>query len=217
MGQLYHVFDTETASLHGGVVELAYISIDGDLNIVEEFRSLCNPGRPIEPRASDIHGYKDEDVSFAPTAGEVLARFAEPVLFIAHNAPFDARMLKDDLAIKAKLCTLSLSRQYIKGTDNHKLETLQGALGFSKQVSHSALGDCRTVVELLRHILPIAGVTLETLFERALVPKLLAKMPFGKYAGKSMLKVPKDYREWLLQQPELEKDLKFTLEHYRNL
>ena len=211
---MYTILDTETASLHSGVVELALLHIDTELNVLGEFHTKVNPERPIEPGAFAVHGISDADVADAPT----LAQIPELSLVthaVAHNYPFDSRMLKGHLKAEASLCTLSLSRQYLKGTANHKLENLKRELGLPDQKSHSALGDVYTTLDLLRHLLPLTGVPLGTLFKRAAQPKLIHRMTFGKHKGLLISQVPADYRNWLLGQENLDKDLKYTLERLK--
>ena len=211
---MYTILDTETASLQGGVVELALLHIDTELNVLGEFHTKVNPERPIEPGAFAVHGISDADVADAPT----LAQIPELSLVthaVAHNYPFDSRMLKGHLKAEASLCTLSLSRQYLKGTANHKLENLKQELGLPDQKSHSALGDVYTTLDLLRHLLPLTGVPLDTLFKRAAQPKMIHRMTFGKHKGLLISQVPADYRAWLLGQENLDKDLKYTLERLK--
>ena len=45
---MYTILDTETASLQGGVVELALLHIDTELNVLGEFHTRVNPERPKE-------------------------------------------------------------------------------------------------------------------------------------------------------------------------
>jgi exodeoxyribonuclease X len=208
---MYTILDTETASLQSGVVELALLHIDSDLNVIGEFHTRVNPERPIEPGAFAVHGISDADVADAPTLAQI-PELGLVTMAVAHNYPFDSRMLKGHLNAEASLCTLSLSRQYLKGTTNHKLETLKKELGFQDQKSHSALGDVYTTLDLLRHLLPMTGVPLETLFKRAAQPKLIHRMTFGKHKGVLISQIPPEYRAWLLGQENLDKDLKYTLE-----
>lgn len=136
-------------------------------------------------------------------------------VWVTGNCPFDSRMLKGHLNAEASLCTLSLSRQYLKGTANHKLENLKHELGLPDRKSHSALGDVYTTLDLLRHLLPLTGVPLDTLFKRAAQPKLIHRMTFGKHRGLLISHVPADYRSWLLGQENLDKDLRYTLERLK--
>jgi exodeoxyribonuclease X len=208
---MYTILDTETASLQSGVVELALLHIDSNLNVIGEFHTRVNPERPIEPGAFAVHGISDADVADAPTLAQI-PELSLVTMAVAHNYPFDSRVLKGHLKAEASLCTLSLSRQYLKGTTNHKLETLKKELSLPDQKSHSALGDVYTTLDLLRHLLPMTGVPLETLFKRAAQPKLIHRMTFGKHKGLLLSQVPPEYRAWLLGQENLDKDLKYTLE-----
>lgn len=210
-----YILDTETTGLHNaGVVELAYLIVDENLNVLSEFCSLVNPERPIEEGAFAIHGISDADVAGKPTMQELSLSIEN---LIGHNCAFDLRMVKPHITAARSLCTLALARTYIKGTTNHKLETLQAELGLPSQKSHSALGDVHTTRDLLAHILSLTDLSLETLFQRADLPKIVQKMPFGKHKGKPMLQVPRPYREWLLTEGSPDKDLKHTLETLRNI
>lgn len=211
---MYTILDTETCSLQGGVVELALLHIDTELNVLGEFHTKVNPERPIEPGAFAVHGISDADVADAPTLAQI-SELGAVTHAIAHNLAFDSRMLKGHLKAEASLCTLSLSRQYLKGTANHKLENLKRELGLPDQKSHSALGDVYTTLDLLRHLLPMTGVPLDTLFKRAAQPKLIHRMAFGKHKGLLISQVPADYRTWLLGQENLDKDLRYTLERLK--
>ena len=213
------IFDTETASLEKGVVEIAWLDLKDNetLDILSEHCFRVNPECPIEPGAQAIHGISDADVADCPTLETVLAPLKDvPVYTIGHNVSFDLRMVKPHLNVVESCCTLELSRQYIKGTTNHKLETLQKELNLPVQTSHSALGDVRTCRDLLLHIMQITGLDLETIFERANMPKMLLKMPWGKHKGVPIARVPKGYRAWLLGQ-EIDKNLRYTLEQVKNL
>ena len=213
----YLILDTETTGLNGSVCEIAWATLDGDLNIIDQHVALVNPERPIEPGAQAIHGISDADVADKPTLAEVAKLLPENGWLLAHNASFDLRMIASAYVPAASLCTLSLSRKYIKGTTNHKLETLQRELGLPNRKSHSALGDILTVHDLLMHMMPLIGAPLETLFKRASTPKLLHVMPFGMHKGLPFLQVPPDYIDWLSKKDNLDQDLKYTLEKMKNV
>lgn len=211
-----YILDTETASLAGGVVELAYLEVDYDLNVLSEFCSHVNPERPIEPGAQAIHGITDDMVKDAPTLAQVAAHFEGPIEMIAHNAHFDRRMIQPTIQVSNMLCTLKVARALIKGTTNFKLETLQAELKLPVQKSHSALGDVHTVRDLLLHMREHHGMNLRQYLQAASVPAVVHLMPFGKYTGKPLTTLPASYRDWLLQQ-ELEPNLKLSLERLKGL
>jgi exodeoxyribonuclease X len=210
------ILDTETTGLDAPMraVEIAWIVFDDDMKVLDEQVHLVNPGRPIDPGASNIHGIYAKDVENAETAAAVMARVpkGDPKLtVVGHNVSFDIRVVGEFLEYHADVCTLALSRRWVKGTTNHKLPTLQKELGLTSQVSHSALGDCHTSLELLRHCAGLAGRNFQALVELESVPKMLLKMPFGMHKGKLFTEVPRGYLEWLAGREQLHKDLVYTL------
>ena len=93
------IVDTETTGLYNAdrVVEIAIftLSLDGDL--LEVFETLINPTRDVS--ASHIHGITATMVKDAPTfeeiAGDIAVRL-HGACFVAHNVPFDRRMLQNE-------------------------------------------------------------------------------------------------------------------------
>jgi DNA polymerase III epsilon subunit family exonuclease len=87
------VFDVETTGLErfDRIVEIGFARFEGG-KLVKEWGSLLNPGVPIPPDATAIHGISDDDVADAPRFLEALpdafaiAHDAHPV---AYNASFD--------------------------------------------------------------------------------------------------------------------------------
>lgn len=209
----FFIFDTETASLKGGVCELAYLKVNEKLEIIDEFCSFVNPERAIEDGARNIHGILDEQVVNAPTLAklqETLPLMMGEVNVVGHNLVFDLRMTKGYVTPKVRLCTLRLARQYLNQTSN-KLDELQRALGLPERKSHTALGDVHTCRDLLSYILQAASTDMPALVLRAQEPTMVNKMPFGKHRGQAVVSLPKNYRDWLVQQ-DIDKDLRFTLE-----
>lgn len=211
------ILDTETASLSGPVVEIAWLLVDESLKVLQERVARVNPGCPIEPGAFAVHGISDADVAECPPLSSVVVDLPQPIWMIAHNAQFDERMIHGEVVVGATLCTLALARQYIKGVSNYKLETLKKELGLSSQNSHSAKGDVTTVLELLQLILKASGRTLANLFEAQVAPRLIHSLPFGMYKGVPLLRVPRPYRMWLLAQPDLPSEIKHTLSKFKDI
>ena len=210
---MFYIIDTETTGLVKPTpCEIAYVEIDEELNILSEVSTLVNPLKEIDAGATAIHDITDNMVIGKPTMEEVKSLFPPDFKAIGHNIGFHVRAIKPHINPSMTLCSLSLARQYIKNTSNHKLETLQRELNLPTRKSHSALGDCLTVLDLLKHITNFSGVNLNTMFLRAQEPRMVSVMPYGKHKGKKLLDVPLDYRSWLLKQSDLSKDLKFSLE-----
>lgn len=151
----------------------------------------------------------------ATSTGAFLVR-REGKVWITGNCSFDARIISPHISVGRSLCTLALSRTHIKGTSNHKLPTLRTELNLPEQKDHSALGDVYTTLALLKHIVNLTGISVETHFQRFNKPRMLSEMPFGKFKGVAMLDVPADYRKWLAAQ-DIDRDLKYTLERLDSL
>lgn len=210
----YAIIDTETTGLDAPIkpVEVAWVIIDAELNVLDQHVQRVNPLRPINPGAIAIHGISDNDVAFCPEIIDVMGLLPQPFAAIGHNVGFDLRVLGPYIQYNADLCTLALSRRWVKGTRNHKLSTLQAELKLPAQKSHSALGDCLTVLDLLKVIVKLSGRNLPQLIELESVPKMIQKMTWGMHQGKLLTDVPRSYRSWLLDLPDLHKDLRYTLE-----
>jgi hypothetical protein len=123
---------------------------------VDRFHSLVRPGRPISPRASEIHGYTDGDVATAPPFSEVWGRFrafAGEDLLLAHNGHrFDFMVLErlsrghpsgNDFA---RFDSLPLARDLHAGSA--RLEDLAHAFGVEAGRAHHALDDALTLAHV---------------------------------------------------------------------
>lgn len=216
MTQHYRVIDTETTGLaKAKACEVAWISVDENLNILDEQVHRVNPEKLIEEGASAIHGIYNVDVADCPTIEKVMEGFPTKLCFMGHNVRYDQGVLGSVISWNSELCTLALARRWIKDSPNHKLVTLKQHLKLSEQTSHSALGDCHTSLEVLKHVANLAGRNLTQLIELESKPKMLNTMPFGMHKGKLFSDIPKPYRAWLLAQEDLHKDIRYTLERLK--
>lgn len=215
------VGDTETASLDGGVCDLALAVIDNDLNVVQTYESLIDPERPITPSASGIHGIVDEDVFTSPTLAEWMEANGHPLMveglvFGGHNARFDVRQLRDYMPERFDmLCTLKLAKLLLPNNPDHRLQTLRYQFRLEAGPAHRAMGDVITCVSFLRCIaaqkgLDLAGIV--KLAQQKLNPHT-TKMTFGKHKGDPLAKLPKSYINWVLGNVEnLDEDVREVLE-----
>lgn len=210
--------DTETVGLNppaspaSGVVEAAYLELDMDtLEIVNEVYSRTNPGCEIHPEASKVHGIYAEDVVDSPQLEDVYY-IPDAAVHCGHNAPFDLKFLAtryDNLV--GTLCTLSLARQYIHDSPNHKLGTLVEHLGLPKGEAHNALADCHMTRHLLIHIVEKTGRSLQAHIAAARKPKVLQLMPFGKFKGQRITTLPRWYIDYFADK-EVDPDLRYSFD-----
>lgn len=214
------VADTETASLDGGVCDIAAAVLDENLNIVQTFESLIDPERKISPSASGIHHITDEMVWDKPTLAEFMDMtgrpFDDPELVIGgHNIQYDVRVLGSWIpAGHRKLCTLRLARNLWPEIENHKLQTLRYHFKLDAGTAHRAMGDVVACISLMRMIVQEQGWSLQQLIHaarRPLSPE--TKMTFGKHKGTKIKDLPKDYVNWLLTKADnTDADLREALE-----
>jgi DNA polymerase III subunit epsilon len=211
----YIIGDSETTGLspQARAVELAWIEVDADLNILNEFSSLVDPGIPIEPGAMAIHGITEEMVSTAPTLEELLSEvlpgpFSGSTTLIAHNVKFDRRFFEPIFQIEKTFCSLAFARQCFPEMPNHKLGTVKEYFKLEGGEAHRALGDVKTVHQFLKMALPMTGRSLHAHLNTPATTVFV--MPFGLHKGKPLHAIPVEYRTWLLSS-DIADDLRQSL------
>ena len=212
------ICDTETSGLgpKRKAVEVAVLEVDAELNIIQQWESLIDPECPIDEGAEFIHGISADMVKDAPTMEEFVThvmggQLEGELVICGHNCKFDIPMLHPLGNLVYSVCTLELARACVTGPVNFKLETLREFFGIPAQgTAHRAMADVRTTYELLKRILPMSGRTLE---QHALTEEtVIHTMSFGKHAGKALFDLPAPYISWLLALPDLDSNLRKSLE-----
>ena len=207
-------YDTETTGTRPGkdrIVEIA--AFDPGLN--KGFCTFTNPDCPIPAEASAITGITDEMVSSAPPIREALTSFLEfcppDVILIAHNNDaFDKLFLESEfqraglqIPTWTYIDTLKWSRKYRPDLPRHSLQFLREVYGVPSNQAHRALDDCMVLHQVFSQM--IDDLSWDTIVELLSKNPKIARMPFGKYAGKQLSEVPKDYVAWLKQNGALDK------------
>ncbi len=217
---ILRIFDTETTGVAATdkVVEIAWIDVDENLDVIRSVRSLIDPEIRIPPQASGVHGIVDSMVESAPTLEEFFSEIEvqsdEPVLLIAHNAEFDAKFVEGRMNVVAKLCTLRLARHLYPFAPDFKLQTLRYLFGVSTSGgAHGAADDCETTRLVLKAMLRDAKLSLDEAAKLARSPVKYAKMPFGRHRDTPLSELSFGYRAWLLKLPDLDPDLRYSLEN----
>ena len=119
---------------------------------------LVNPGKPIPPATTAIHGIRDKDVEGGPSFAALapaLAELARGAVIIAHNAPFDLSFLRAELsraglppAANEVLDTRIVAKAAFPGLPSYRLVDLAARLGIGHARAHRALDDARACAEL---------------------------------------------------------------------
>jgi DNA polymerase III epsilon subunit family exonuclease len=152
--------DTETTGMNPNdgarLVEVAHVTIVNGA-LASEWSTLIDPGKPIPPEATRVHGIRDDMVAGGPRPADVGRALREacgdlPLVF--HNAPFDLPFLvalfREAGApplINPIVDTLGLARGLF-GTGNNALGALATRLKLPVETAHRALGDTRTTARL---------------------------------------------------------------------
>lgn len=161
---MYAIVDIETTGgkyNEEGITEIAIYKFDGH-QIVDEFASLVNPERKIDPFVVKLTGINNHMLRNAPKFYEVAKRIVEitkDCVLVAHNATFDSRILATEFRRlgyayhRETLCTVQLSRRLIPGLPSYSLGKLTKSLGIPLTDRHRAQGDARATVELFKLLL----------------------------------------------------------------
>ncbi len=130
------VLDTETTGIGVAaghrIIEIGAREIVNRRVTQRKFHRYLNPQRPIDARASEVHGIRDEDLVDEPLFRDIadeLLEFVADAEVIIHNADFDVGFLNRELEIAEHplprleahcriLDTLSMARELHPGQRN---------------------------------------------------------------------------------------------------
>ena len=146
------VLDFETTALDGYAVEVGIVSMTGEALLHARLKPLA----PMDPRAEAVHGITLDALEECPTFAQMQGRLREVLHgrnVVAYNAAFDcgvfqrerARLTLNEQADLTPLswrCAMLLWGQHL---GVRKWQRLPGG-------DHSALGDCRAALEVVRRI-----------------------------------------------------------------
>jgi DNA polymerase-3 subunit epsilon len=183
------VLDTETTgrTADDAVVEIAWASIDDEMEVIEQVATLIDPGRPIPPEVTAVHGITDQMVVGAPTLERFMTEVASvpfatgSILVIGHNVDFDYHHVAPYISDGSSLCTLRLARFLFPVLGSHTLQTLVHHCGLGEVQTHRAAGDVELTLRLLRRLAAEADGTLEGLLALSEVALAEMRVPFGDY------------------------------------
>jgi DNA polymerase III subunit epsilon len=161
----YVVFDVETtgsaAGKGGAITEFGALKlVRGE--VVDQFSTLVNPGRPIDPFVVRLTGITNRMVSDAPSISEVMPRFEEFVegcVLVGHNVHFDCSFVtaaRGGTPLPNEvLDTLKLARCLVPGLKRYRLSSLVSHFGVRQTPNHRALSDAAATTEVFRKLLKL--------------------------------------------------------------
>jgi exonuclease len=159
------ILDTETTGLHdeARIVDIAVTTVGGQTLL----DTLANPGEPIPPSATAIHGITDAMVAGAPTFARILPDLAAALFgrrVLIYNDAFDLARLRHELALLgADVYEFTAAARWEDAMapysdwcgdwsewhGNYRWQSLNGG--------HRALGDCLAVIDCLRAMARTVG------------------------------------------------------------
>ncbi|MDO9261816.1 MAG: exonuclease domain-containing protein [Flavobacteriaceae bacterium] len=187
---MYAIIDIETSGgkfNEEGITEIAIYKFDGE-HVVDQFISLVNPEREIDPFVVQLTGITEQMVKNAPKFYEVAKRIIEitqDCIFVAHNVSFDYRIIQTEFRRlgfeyeRLTLCTVSLSKKLILDQPSYSLGKLCKSIGIPILERHRANGDAMATVKLFKILLErdfekdIIKESLKTIDVKILNPNLL--------------------------------------------
>ena len=164
------ILDTETTGVNLatdkiielGIVIAEYCPKTGQVyRVLETYNECEDPGMPIPPASTKIHGITDEMVQGKKIIDSDLQTLIEDVsLIIAHNAAFDRNFVEKRFPFfqdKAWACSFSQIPWKNENLNSAALEFLAYRFGFHFE-GHRASIDCHALLETLQSDLPISGL-----------------------------------------------------------
>lgn len=162
------VLDTETTSLDPARARLleigAYRLTAGRIDTARSFHSLVDPGEPIPPESTRIHGLDSARLAGAPdfpAAWSALRAFLGDLVVVGHTIEYD-------LAVFASECSRAgidfrpprivdvrwLAEMIEPNLPGFSIEAVAAWLGIPVEKRHSALGDAITTARIFVALVP---------------------------------------------------------------
>jgi DNA polymerase-3 subunit epsilon len=162
----FMVVDTETNGLAGDDCELTEVGavLVGGGELHDCWSSLCRTSAPLRRGIQRLTGITQAMVDGAPSLEDVLPPLAELLegrVLVAHNAPFDRRVLRQafgriglEWPDPPVLCTAAMARSMLPLQRRRGLGVLADALGIEVETAHRALADAETCARVLCALFP---------------------------------------------------------------
>ena len=222
------ILDTETHTLNGQPIEIAYAPIqihDGKLTLDKSqiFVQLYRVDEPISYAAMAVHHILESELVDQPH----YTSFSLPqdtTYIIGHNIDYDIRALEkcgvDISKIKA-ICTLALARLVWPDAEAHNISALiymitKGSAKARDMIkkAHRADMDIILTANILMHEIHHLKIqTIEELYTASEDARIPRTINFGKHRGTAITDLPADYMQWLLRQEDLDPYLRKAIEN----
>jgi len=167
------LFDTETTGLpkaegsdldiQPSIIEFGAIKYDDEMNEIDRIEFFCNPGHDLDPQIVKITGINDSMLAgehpFVAHYNNLCEFFLGEKTLVAHNLPFDRKILKFDLERIDKLlmfpwppehvCTVEVGER-VWGKKRKLGEIYQEVTGQEHKNAHRAIQDVLAMAEVVK-------------------------------------------------------------------
>lgn len=222
------ILDTETHTLNGQPIEIAYAPIqvnEGKLTLDKSqiFDQLYRADEPISYAAMAVHHILESELIDQPH----YTTFSLPqqtTYIIGHNIDYDIRAIEkcgvDTSNIKA-ICTLALARLVWPDAEAHNISALiymitKGSEKAREMIkkAHRADMDIILTANILMHEIHHLNIqSIEELYKASEDARIPRSINFGKHRGSAIADLPADYMQWLLRQDDLDPYLRKAIEN----
>ena len=213
------ILDTETNSLNGYPIEIAYVPCSFEQGVLEinqnvAFDEYFSCPEPIELGAMATCHILESDIADKPSY-EVFRLPENTEYLIGHNIDYDIQAIKlCDSSINVKgICTLALARMVWDELETHNLTAmyynvmstdLEKARKHLRN-AHNARWDIYFTGVVLQVIVEkLAIKDMNSLYQMSEIARIPKRITFGKHKGELIDELPDSYIDWLLKQPELD-------------
>lgn len=161
------VLDTETTGLDSRtarLVQIGAVRLAGGKVVSERYERLVNPGVPIPPASTRIHGIADADVADAPAFAAVAAdldSFIGTAIVVGHTIAYDLGILEKESRLAGRvwrrpraLDVRRLARLAAPSLAKYDLDNLCDWLGIEIAGRHTAIGDAEATARVFLTLVP---------------------------------------------------------------
>ncbi|MDO3409643.1 ATP-dependent DNA helicase DinG [Saccharibacillus sp. CPCC 101409] len=156
-------FETTGTQSSDAIIQIGLSVIDHDLEIVETYQSLVNPGVPLPPFISELTGIVAEQLEQAPVLDEAIIGMIpllDDAVLIGHNVAFDFGFLQRALDQTGYLPftgrildTIDLLRILYPSITGYQLGAVAAQFGIEHERPHQADSDALATAHVFLHCL----------------------------------------------------------------
>ena len=210
--------ETENAICQLGIVRMTATGL-------QRWAGLVNPGMPIDPAMTAIHGIDDDAVRHAPPIEALMQSSTIRSLFdgatpAAFNAAFDRRFVPVE---GTWLCSMRRLYHLDPGQESYDLESATKRWDIPLTRAHDADADAHATALLTRRLMDRyleTGYTddIDALVRFAEAPIRHERIAFGQHRGERYDTLPSEYLHWILTGSALgsDPDIAYTVREVLN-